>query len=306
MSIVLGTRKVREAEHGKRKHNDVNLRIVISQLCICTWCFSGKERDAESGLDYFGARYLSGAQGRFTTVDPLMASAHASDPQTWNRYTYTLNNPLRFVDPDGMEVPESCAKDPNCKIKINVNVVYNANTNGGKGLTQEQKKYIETKQVEKAKKDYQNSNIQLDVTYSTGSITYNSDGSKTLIGGKADALNVFVTSNSFNGSAGSSSRSSSGEDAIMFYLGSAHDWNVAFLSGNTFEHELGHTLLDHSAIGSGMGLVEKTFVNVGLDIDVNSRIWAQSYGIRQNDFRTGTIPLKYAAPVNPEAIKPKK
>jgi RHS repeat-associated protein len=32
--------------------------------------FTGKERDAETGLDYFGARYFSGAQGRFTSQDP--------------------------------------------------------------------------------------------------------------------------------------------------------------------------------------------------------------------------------------------
>jgi RHS repeat-associated protein len=33
--------------------------------------FTGKERDAESGLDYFGARYFVAAQGRFTSTDPL-------------------------------------------------------------------------------------------------------------------------------------------------------------------------------------------------------------------------------------------
>ena len=44
--------------------------------------FTGKERDAESGLDYFGARYFGSALGRFTSPDPLMASAHASDPQS--------------------------------------------------------------------------------------------------------------------------------------------------------------------------------------------------------------------------------
>jgi RHS repeat-associated protein len=64
--------------------------------------FTGKERDAETGLDYFGARYFSGAQGRFTSPDPLMASAKVSNPQSWNRYSYTFNNPLRFTDPTGM------------------------------------------------------------------------------------------------------------------------------------------------------------------------------------------------------------
>jgi RHS repeat-associated protein len=33
--------------------------------------FTGKERDEETGLDHFGARYFSGAQGRFTSADPI-------------------------------------------------------------------------------------------------------------------------------------------------------------------------------------------------------------------------------------------
>ena len=64
--------------------------------------FTGKERDAETGLDYFGARYLSSAQGRFTSPDPLNESGNPKGPQSWNRYTYVLNNPLRFIDPNGL------------------------------------------------------------------------------------------------------------------------------------------------------------------------------------------------------------
>ena len=63
--------------------------------------FTSKERDAESGLDYFGARYCSSAQGRFTGPDPLIASAKAMEPQTWNRYVYVTDNPLRYIDTDG-------------------------------------------------------------------------------------------------------------------------------------------------------------------------------------------------------------
>ncbi|WP_228486487.1 RHS repeat-associated core domain-containing protein [Paludibaculum fermentans] len=70
---------------------------------------TGKERDAETGLDYFGARYFSGAQGRFTSPDPIMASAKVSNPQSWNRYSYAFNNPLRFTDPTGMYVCEGTA-----------------------------------------------------------------------------------------------------------------------------------------------------------------------------------------------------
>lgn len=84
--------------------------------------FTGKERDGETGLDYFGARYHSGAQGRFTGPDPFLPmiefqpesdneedaeeagqafNAYIGNPQHWNRYAYALNNPLAFKDEDG-------------------------------------------------------------------------------------------------------------------------------------------------------------------------------------------------------------
>ncbi|MEO8049389.1 MAG: RHS repeat-associated core domain-containing protein [Acidobacteriota bacterium] len=63
--------------------------------------FTSKERDAETGLDFFGARYMSSAQGRFTTVGPVFATASLFNPQSWNGYAYTLNNPLKYVDTDG-------------------------------------------------------------------------------------------------------------------------------------------------------------------------------------------------------------
>ena len=65
--------------------------------------FTGKERDAETGLDYFGARYISSAQGRFTSPDPKLLPSDFSNPQRWNKYAYALNNPLRYVDPDGAD-----------------------------------------------------------------------------------------------------------------------------------------------------------------------------------------------------------
>jgi len=60
--------------------------------------FTGKERDAETGLDYFGARYFSGAQGRFTSPDPPLVDQSTEDPQSWNLYSYVRNNPLRSID----------------------------------------------------------------------------------------------------------------------------------------------------------------------------------------------------------------
>ena len=63
--------------------------------------FTGKERDPESGLDYFGARYYGSALGRFTSTDPSRLSAFIDSPQSWNMYAYSYNNPLSFVDKNG-------------------------------------------------------------------------------------------------------------------------------------------------------------------------------------------------------------
>jgi len=64
--------------------------------------FTSYERDIETNLDFAQARYYSSPQGRFTSVDPLMASARPGSPQSFNRYSYALNNPLRYVDPTGL------------------------------------------------------------------------------------------------------------------------------------------------------------------------------------------------------------
>ena len=66
--------------------------------------FTGKERDAESGLDYFGARYYASTMGRFSSTDPKgLGLRHLLNPQKLNKYSYVLNNPLSLFDPNGME-----------------------------------------------------------------------------------------------------------------------------------------------------------------------------------------------------------
>ena len=89
----------------------------ISQSSDNQYKFTGKERDAESGLDYFGARHLSNAYARFTAADPILLTLHdeqtfkdlvnrdpnviLTDPQQLNSYAYAGNNPLKNIDQDG-------------------------------------------------------------------------------------------------------------------------------------------------------------------------------------------------------------
>jgi RHS repeat-associated protein len=64
--------------------------------------YTGKERDTESGNDYFGARYYASTMGRFLSPDPVIITPERlTNPQQLNLYAYVANNPLRFIDPTG-------------------------------------------------------------------------------------------------------------------------------------------------------------------------------------------------------------
>jgi RHS repeat-associated protein len=69
--------------------------------------FTSKERDTETGLDYFGARYYSSIQGRFSSIDPFNPITDSDDeddfkgyigqPQNWNRYAYTVKQSIKIL-----------------------------------------------------------------------------------------------------------------------------------------------------------------------------------------------------------------
>jgi RHS repeat-associated protein len=68
------------------------------------WQFTGKERDLESGLDYFLARYYASSYGKFLQPDPITSNVlRIVNPQRLNLYSYAANNPLTYFDPDGRD-----------------------------------------------------------------------------------------------------------------------------------------------------------------------------------------------------------
>jgi RHS repeat-associated protein len=70
---------------------------------VTDYKFTGKELD-DTGLYYYGARYYDPEIGRFTQADTIVPKPF--NPQSFNRYSYCLNNPLRYIDPSGHEPGE--------------------------------------------------------------------------------------------------------------------------------------------------------------------------------------------------------
>lgn len=91
-------------------------RTPLIDSCPQNYKFTGKERDAESALDYFVARYTSSAAGRFMSPDPGNATGlgNLEDPQGWNGYSYARDNPLLYTDPDGTDVEICVVGEENC------------------------------------------------------------------------------------------------------------------------------------------------------------------------------------------------
>ncbi|MGA2832005.1 MAG: RHS repeat-associated core domain-containing protein [Terracidiphilus sp.] len=106
------------------------LSCTVSTITPTEHHFTGKERDTESGNDYFGARYYASAMGRFLSPDwasdpTAVPYATYANPQTLNLYNYMRNNPLGGVDPDGhCGGPDDPCSD-NLSVGQVTNIVFN-------------------------------------------------------------------------------------------------------------------------------------------------------------------------------------
>jgi RHS repeat-associated protein len=102
-----GSARKNPAPHPGRAWSNSGTALGIEPVWLVNGVRSrctGHERDAESGLDYFEARYYSSPYGRFQSADYFMNDTTVRDPQKWNLYTYVRNSPIRFIDPTGEKI----------------------------------------------------------------------------------------------------------------------------------------------------------------------------------------------------------
>lgn len=122
------------------------------------------EERKETGLDYIGARYFSGAQGRFTSPDAPFNDQHSQDPQSWNLYTYGRNNPLRYVDPSGREATVTIETDEEHKrgtITIKATAAFYAADDSRRSTVQ----YVANQAKSDVEKAWSGTYVQDGVTY---------------------------------------------------------------------------------------------------------------------------------------------
>lgn len=148
--------------------------------CDSAYKFTGKERDPESGLDNFGARYNSSKYGRFMTPDQFtVTTGRVVDPQQLNLYAYVRNNPLKHIDPTGMIIDDAdCMADAkhcgNDWQKVQ-NVANQQDTNGNY-LNPELHKVLSTLQSDSRTFVLQNSNMAQGIVGLTTITTFTADG----------------------------------------------------------------------------------------------------------------------------------
>ena len=128
---------------GEELCSGVGGRTTVMGFCLSDGMrqkFTQKERDIETGLDYFGARYYASMQGRFSGADPYdinferqqtndpkeanaLFTAYIGQSQHWNHYSYALNNPLKYIDPDGLYEYETELLGKKIKIHIDDSIL---------------------------------------------------------------------------------------------------------------------------------------------------------------------------------------
>jgi RHS repeat-associated protein len=236
--------------------------------------FTDKERDAETGMDYFGARYYAGMQGRFTSVDPYDVNIerqyaesdkvandiliqYITNPQHWNKYAYVLNNPLNLIDPTGENEEE---------IVLKLNIIYDARTI----KTKERAEELTRAAIDHAKKTLATVGIWLEVTFKEGSFTAQSGNLADVLTGskvpvhydpkslETGALNVFVSEDRNQSTGGFNT-----DNGLIFLNYGRGDTGPRDLEEGRLSHEIAHKL------GKNVGLDDGVFNELYIDGEID-------------------------------------
>jgi RHS repeat-associated protein len=262
---------------------------AYTNSCPQNYKFEGKERDTETGNDDFGARYYSNRFGRWLSADwssvPVpVPYANLTNPQTLNLYAMVADDPKSLADPDGhghnagevnvwnfdplndLWLVKGAVWSPNGgtpPITVNENVIWNQNSNNGRGLTSTQKAHFGRMQ-EETEELFGQANIQFSVTYTDGSMDRDERGFPSAIyGAVANKLNVFVVGGALDRQITGSVYATAGSSTIQWGkaftfigLSEAEHWTLShefahhFL-GNTqgkvtrFQYLVGETYIKH-------------------------------------------------------------
>jgi RHS repeat-associated protein len=199
--------------------------------------FGSNERDNETGLDFIQARYYGSVQGRFTNPDDFWKDSHVSDPQSWNKYAYVRNNPLKYIDPTGERATVTIETDEEKKkgiIKITASI---ALWTGDKNISKEALNKAAAdikKSIEGAwKGEYEQGGIKFDVS---AEITVTVQGSEAEAA-KSGAQNVLEI---FNDKPGEASNVS-GRSLLQTGADTGR-WGINGVSVGLGAHEFTHLL----------------------------------------------------------------
>ena len=248
---------------------------TASHVYAFVYHFTGKERDAESGNDYFGARYYASSMGRMMSPDDFTKDTHVADPQSWNLYAYARNNPLRYTDPTGQEatVNTSCSTDSNNQTTCNVSVaasiaIYAAK---GSGLSQDQLNSAAATLTSSIDKAWSGSFTQDGVSYNVTTQVSVQVADSASAASATGAQNVIGLS---NGNAQGNADSVTGGPNSLATLFRGQDtgtWNINSLGAgqNVGAHEFGH-LLGIGDDTSGPGIMNTNLWPVPTQANANA------------------------------------
>lgn len=204
--------------------------------------YTGHERDDNGEpytLDYMHKRFYAPSLGRFLSLDRSIGKTEL--PQSWNRYLYALDNPIRLIDPDGNDPKDSKI------IHVRVNVIYsNADRQGF--LTSSTLRQRTEAGLMKARQHYAEMGIALNIQRYEGTVILNDkglvNGAVSMPGGpvmldefilsqKGRALNMMATPD-IPVSGGSSGTKIVNGVPLWTILGASSNWKDA-------EHEMAHS-----------------------------------------------------------------